>query len=126
MIGETYKNRESYLHNLSEEESRLDSEQKDLEDRLRHIVDLDGRTAEILLEAPAIVSNIIGPIREEIEALERKILDGQGVAPVQREAYVIARKTLQEVLNTIKFKCTERESYLAKIWKEFMEYAARW
>jgi hypothetical protein len=126
VIGEIVKNRESYLHNITEEETRLAREQADLEERLRRIVDLDGRTAEILLDAPAVVSNIIGPIREEIEALERKILDGQGVAPVQREAYVIARKTLQEILDTLTFKQKQRESYFAKIWKEFKEHASRW
>jgi hypothetical protein len=125
VIGEPVFNRESYLHNLTEEETRHDADLSDLESRLRRIVDLDGRTAEIILTAPAVVSNVIEPIREEIAGLERKILDGAGVAPVQREAYVIARKTLQDVLNTLQFKKNERSNYFTKLWKEFIEYATR-
>ena len=117
-----YLSRERMLHDLDEEEARLGREHDELREVVARIATVDGDIARVILDTPAIRSQVIDPLREEAARLGRLALEKDDMTPSDREAHVLARRILIKFLGRLEFRKVEREGYFTKLWKELLNH----
>jgi hypothetical protein len=122
MIGDTFNNRAQFFHDMTAEEARLDEEKGLLEALVKRVAALDGDIARIILDDPAIRSQVIEPLDAEAERLGRRAIEAD-MTPADREAHVLARRILKQFVQSLVFRKTEREGYFKKLWKELTRHA---